>query len=61
MLCDPAGNESQIIVKKVNGHPYLSTGWNDMGFRYLLHGGGLIRLVYVRKDRFFIKVKDRLF
>lgn len=59
MLGDPVGNEFQQFVCKENGTPYFSSGWNEMGLHYCLHGGGIIRLVYVRKDRMFIKVKDR--
>lgn len=31
-----------------------------MGRYYGLHLGGWVRMVYVRKDRFFIEVRDRL-
>lgn len=59
MLCDPVGNEFQVIVRKFDGNAYFTTGWRDMGLFYCLHEGGVVRLVYVRNDKCFIKVKDR--
>lgn len=59
MLSDPVGNEFQVIVRKFDGKAYFTTGWREMGHYYSLYGGGIIRLVYVRSNLFFIKVKDR--
>lgn len=59
MLSDPVGNEFQVIVRKFDGKAYFTTGWREMGLYYCLYGGGIIRLVYVRSNKFFIKAKDR--
>lgn len=58
-LCDPVGNEHQVIVKKVNARVYFGSGWNQMGSLYPQNGRGTVRLVYIRPNKFFIKVKDR--
>lgn len=59
MLCDPVGNEFQIIVRKFDGQAYFTTGSHEMGLYYRLHGGGIVRVVYARNNKCFIKVKDK--
>lgn len=59
VLNDPAYNEIEVLVDKIDGRVCFSQGWPELKALYDLKNGGAITLVNVQPSRFVIQVKDR--
>lgn len=55
-LLDPAGNMHQIGIRKVFGSVYMTQGWTNLGIFYGLLFGGWLKLLYLSRGRFLIRV-----